>query len=146
VAKGPEDRVACAIERDFGVRFSKRVRLGGWGYTDNAVELSDRVLLVLETEATQSHPCTNVLKLWPYLEENPRLRVILVHVFQSGAKNERSSRARLASFVAAKLCDELPESFACCRLQIDEADVLHGETHELQQLLQEARSGELGRR
>lgn len=134
--KRPENRVTRAIERDFGVRFGRRIRLGDWGYTDNAVQLDERTLLVVEEESAQKRSCSVVLTLWPYLEENPGLRVILVRVMEMGAENGRGSRQRLSSFVASKLCDELPEWFVCFRLEIDQSDRLHGELDELRRQLQ----------
>jgi len=137
-----EARVVHAIERNFGVQFVRRVHFGKWGYSDSAAELDDHTLLVLEVDAAPHPACMRILALWAYLEENRGLRAVIVRVAQAGNDPGPDSQARLVSFVASKLCDEVPEQFSCFELTIDEAGGLQGEVDELRDTLEAARTAQ----
>lgn len=81
--------------------------------------LKPNYYLILEAEDGQKHPRTNVLKLWPYLETEPRVSVILAHVFFQGGKRRDSSRGRLGPFIGQKIAQALGGRFRYCQLVID---------------------------
>jgi hypothetical protein len=105
-----EARVARVLAETLGVDVRPtRLNLGSWGRTDGYCSLASGWRLVVETENAQSHPSTNVAKLWPWLEEHPGEHVVLVHAFFAGDGAEPPSRAiensrgRLARWMAAKM-------------------------------------------
>ncbi len=77
-----EKFVVELLSQRLGVNFGAAKRpLGSWGQADRCVELRRNSWLLLEVEGKQHHPNTNVLKLWPFLEEH-HLRwgdALLVH-------------------------------------------------------------------
>jgi len=116
MAKCNENEIATIIARETGVSLQGRKDLGVWGKTDESSKLSPDRFLFFEIEAGQKHPNTNVLKLWPYLEENPGASVILAQVFVEGSACCDSSRGKLASWLGAKLESIFPDRFRYCRL------------------------------
>lgn len=76
--------------------------LGNWGHVDNWAEYSINTLILLECERSQKHPNTNILKLWPYLDEYPNVHVILIHYFFPENKAPKN-RVALCDFVGKKL-------------------------------------------
>ena len=63
--------------------------------------------LYVETERPgQAHPTTNVVKYWPWLDEDPSRRLVLVHLFFAN-----SHRRRLTSWVADRMEREFGERF-----------------------------------
>ena len=75
--------------------------LNGWGQVDNFCKLND-VYFFLECEKGQKHPNTNVLKLFPYLEENPGIKIVLFHYFFPENKAPKN-RVALCHFIGEKL-------------------------------------------
>ncbi|MEW6666790.1 MAG: hypothetical protein AB1512_16435 [Thermodesulfobacteriota bacterium] len=125
MSKAAEQRVFRAIAAQYGLALNTaRLDLEGWGYTDGAAEVGNRAYVVAEVETSQKHSCTNVLKLWPYLEANSNTKIVLVHVFDAGATNDSSSRGSLAAWVGERMATELPDQFCYCRLSIDGSDQL----------------------
>jgi len=95
--------ISQAIEKALGITFSnKEFSLGGWGEVDNWCQLSHDTLVLLECESGQKHPTTNVLKLFPYLEEFPKVNVILLHYFIPENKTPKN-RVALCHFLGEKL-------------------------------------------
>ena len=80
VARNPESLVREVLAQHLAIQFTEaRSHLGSWGRTDGEATLGDHARLFLEVESMQKHPSTNVLKVWPFLEENKSLSVLLVH-------------------------------------------------------------------
>jgi hypothetical protein len=70
------------IENTLGITFiNEEFSLGKWGETDNWCQVSHDRLILLECEKSQKHPNTNVLKIYPYLEEFPKVQIIFLHYF-----------------------------------------------------------------
>ena len=137
--KTTQEYAAQIVTRDTGVEFESRCRpLEGWGSVDKQAVLKEKekCYLFLETEDGQKHPCTNVVKLWPYLEANSQESVILVQVFFQDRKNRDSSRGRLGPFIARKMGDALNGRFRYCQLVIDrDTDRIVEGLNELRSLL-----------
>jgi hypothetical protein len=95
-----------------------RSHLGPWGHTDGEAKLGDHTRLLLEVENKQKHPSTNVLKVWPFLEENKGLSVLLVHAFFPDSPGLNSSRGQLASWLAQRLQELLGSRFVYCKIVI----------------------------
>lgn len=95
--------VSQIIEKALGVTFrNEEFQLGIWGHVDNWCEVSHDTILLLECERKQKHPNTNVLKLYPYLEEFPKAHVILLHYFFQENKAPKN-RVALCHFMGDKL-------------------------------------------
>lgn len=115
-----ESTIASIVGDRLGLEFgSERRSLNSWGAADRCIELGDDLWLLLEIEGTQHHPNTNVLKLWPFLEENPQRSVILVHAFEKGRSNRVSSRGRLANWTANKMRSALGVRFRYHAIDVD---------------------------
>lgn len=117
MSKEDEKRVKSFLFEKLKIVFEvKKHQLGGWGKADNWAILSDNTYLFVETETSQHHPNTNVLKLWPFLAENVETRILLVQTFFINRKNVNSSRARLAMWIAEKMKSELGDRFEYLKL------------------------------
>ncbi|GEM_PF-3779851 len=81
------------------------------GYIDYAWEGKKNLLVLFEYEGKQAHPCTNVLKVWPYLEDFPDKKVLLFQYFAERSRESNSSRMRLAEFLGEKLINHYKERF-----------------------------------
>ncbi len=117
-----ERDVAELLSRELGLVFgdTKR-RLGTWGQADRCIELTADRWLLLEVEGSQHHPNTNVLKVWPFLEEHPSLSITLIHVFSATARNRESTRGRLAQWLAERMESHFDGRFEYHRVVIDDA-------------------------
>ncbi len=94
-----------------GISFkNEEYALGKWGEVDNWSQLYDDTLILIECEKGQKHPNTNVLKLYPYLEENPGIKIILVHYFYPGNKAPKN-RISLCDFLGKKMEQQFFERF-----------------------------------
>lgn len=117
MALEPEALVARRIESEFGVRFGGASRsLGPWGQVDNCLDLSDGTFAVLEVEASQKHPCTNVLKLWPYLVERRHTKALLIQAFFDDSPGLNSNRGHLGTWLAGRMASDLGDRFRYCRV------------------------------
>lgn len=117
MAKTMEVLVREALAERLNINFVKsRLHFGKWGRTDGESELGDGTRLILEVESSQKHPSTNVLKVWPYLEENKNLSVILVHAFFPDSESLHSSRGNLAVWLAGRLEEILRRRFTYRRI------------------------------
>ncbi len=95
--------ISRIIENALGITFiNEEFSLGKWGEVDNWCHLSHDIIILLECEKGQKHPNTNVLKLYPYLEEFPKVHVILIHYFFPENKAPRN-RVALCNFLGEKL-------------------------------------------
>lgn len=135
--KATQEYAAHLVTRDTGVQFQDEcLHLKNWGSVDKCALLGPNHYLVLEAEDGQKHPCTNVLKLWPYLETRPEVSVILVHVFFQDGKRRDSSRGRLGPFVGQKMTNALEGRFQYRQLVINrESDSIVEGLDELRSLL-----------
>ena len=88
----------------------KEYSLKGWGTVDFFCE-QDGVLVFLEIEEGQLHPNSNVLKDWPFLEENPDRKILLIQVFRGSKKKASPNRVKLCSFTGRKLEELFPKRF-----------------------------------
>jgi len=75
--------------------------LDGWGEVD-FFSYKDGILILLEIEKGQKHPNTNVLKVWPYLAENPEKKILLIQLIRP-ENNAPGNRIRLCKFTGKKL-------------------------------------------
>lgn len=117
MALKPESLVRSILSEQLNIQFAKSCsQLGGWGRTDGEAQLGGGKLLLLEVESSQKHPSTNVLKVWPFLEANEDLSVLLVHAFFPDSPGLDSSRGELAAWLAQKLHDTLGTRFIYRRI------------------------------
>jgi hypothetical protein len=140
VARKPESLVREVLERRFEIRFTDvSFNLGDWGRTDGKATLSDHTYLLLEVESMQKHPSTNVLKIWPFLEENKGLSVLLVHAFFPDSPGRENSRGKLASWLVPRMHEILGYRFEYCRIVIDRDGKPREGFRELQEALDKMR-------
>ena len=94
--------------------FKKEFKLNCWGKSDFYC-YKNEILVLLEIEKGQKHPNTNVLKIWPYLEENLKQKILLIHLFRP--ENEASpNRVKLCDFTGSRLERLFSKRFAYLRL------------------------------
>ncbi|MBT4399516.1 MAG: hypothetical protein HOD37_08525 [Bacteroidetes bacterium] len=67
-------------------------------------------MILLEVEKGQKHPCTNVIKVWPYLEENPELKIFLIQIVRQENKAPKN-RIALCKYMGKKMESEFPNRF-----------------------------------
>ena len=118
-----ETKVSLLLSQVLGIAFQNcKFDLDGWGKVDNWAKLGNETFLLLEVEARQKHPDTNVVKLWPYLGEHQGRLIFLIQAFFAGSRNVDSSRGKLAEWVAKKLEAEFLDRFAYYKLVIQDQD------------------------
>jgi hypothetical protein len=111
--------VSKVIEEALGIQFkNEEFRLSSWGDSDNHCRISDTTYVLLECERGQKHPNTNVLKLYPYLEEQPDIKIVLLHYFFPENKAPKN-RLSLCYFIAKKMEQQFPERFQYLKLPQD---------------------------
>lgn len=98
----------------------KGLALDGWGRADRHWALGGGRYVFLEVETSQRHPTTNVLKYWPWLEEHPTDRAILVHAFVEPI-GISPNRLRLAQWIGERIARDVSGRFWYRRI------VVHGE-------------------
>ena len=91
--------------------------LSGWGEVDFYSEQDD-VLILLEVEKGQKHPNTNVLKVWPFLEEYPEQKVLLIQIIRLENKAPKN-RLKLCEFTGKKLEELFPNRFRYYKFNAD---------------------------
>jgi hypothetical protein len=84
-------------------------KLGKWGNVDFYCKQDD-ILVLLEVEKGQKHPNTNVLKVWPFLEENPDQKVLLIQLIRE-ENNAPKNRLLLCKHTGRKLMELFPGRF-----------------------------------
>ncbi|KQT24156.1 hypothetical protein ASG22_09070 [Chryseobacterium sp. Leaf405] len=103
--------VSQAIEKQLNIKFENyEFSLDGWGDVDNYAIINENSYVFLECELGQKHPNTNVLKLYPYLEENQEISITLIHFFFSNSKPPKN-RLKLCDFIAEKMKREFGDRF-----------------------------------
>lgn len=103
--------VSAIIEKQLSIKFENfEFNLQGWGEVDNYAVVGENSYVFLECEFGQKHPNTNVLKLYPFLEENPQISVTLIHFFFREKKTPKN-RLKLCSFIAEKMKNEFGNRF-----------------------------------
>jgi|APTNR8051073442_1049403.scaffolds.fasta_scaffold129231_1 hypothetical protein len=104
MATAPEKLIREMLASRLGVTFeTARLKVDDWGYADGWSILPSQMWLVVEMEAQQKHPTTNVLKYWPYLEGHEDQKILLAHCFFPGSPGLDSSRGKLAGWLGARL-------------------------------------------
>lgn len=88
-----------------------------WGFPDGQDALPDGRVIFYEIEEGQAHPCTNVSKYWPVLEENPEMKIVLIQWLVKKPKS--INRWRLAKFLANKMINFFPDRFHYFSLEFD---------------------------
>ncbi len=88
-----------------------------WGGPDGADTFHDGWSVFYEIEKGQQHPCTNVLKYWPVMEEDPSLKIILVQWLIQAPKSK--NRWELSKFLGDKLMHTFPDRFQYIYLEMD---------------------------
>lgn len=120
MSKVDEQRVSEFIADELQINFEgTKFRLDGWGEVDNWTQLDKGVFVFLEVETSQKHPNTNVLKLWPYLDDNKEIRLFLIQTYFSKSPGLASNRGRLSEWTANKLKILLDKRFDYKKLIID---------------------------
>jgi len=120
MSREDELRVATIVGSAVNVDFqNQNYTLDGWGAVDDYVELGPGRILFLEVETSQKHPNTNVLKLWPYLYENPQLTVVLAQVFFPESPGLESSRGKLAVWLGTQMESILYKRFVHTQLIVN---------------------------
>ncbi|MDZ7742221.1 MAG: hypothetical protein U5Q03_10825 [Bacteroidota bacterium] len=84
--------------------------LDGWGDVD-FFAIENDVSILLEVEKGQKHPNTNVLKIWPYLEDNPDQKILLIQLIRPENKAPKN-RIKLCKFTGRKIEEMFPNRFA----------------------------------
>ena len=112
--------ISETIASALGITFNnEEFSLGKWGEVDDWCELSHDTIVLLECERTQKHPNTNVLKLYPWLEEFPKAHVILLHYFFPENKAPKN-RIALCNFIGEKLENNFGIRFQYVHLKCEE--------------------------
>jgi hypothetical protein len=116
--------VSGIIEIELGIVFNNHeFSLDGWGDIDNYCRIDENCFIFLECEKGQKHPNTNILKLWPYLEKNPTLKIILLQYFFPENKAPKN-RLSICDFLALKLEKEFQTRFQYIRLGGDTNSII----------------------
>lgn len=89
---------------------NEEIQLLNWGNADNYCIIDQDLLLLMEVEVGQKHPTTNIIKIWPYLEQNKSLKIILVHLITDPSKISRN-RLMLCHFIGQKMETEFDSRF-----------------------------------
>lgn len=131
MSKVDEQRVSELLAEQLQLNFKgTKFNLKGWGEVDNWTQLDNGVFVFLEVETSQKHPNTNVLKLWPYLEEHKDIRVFLIQTYFPTSPGLTSNRGKLGAWTATKLKTIFGNRFDYQKLVIDN----NSDTNELKEL------------
>ncbi|MCZ2223876.1 MAG: hypothetical protein LC122_09630 [Chitinophagales bacterium] len=104
MSKSDEIWVTEYLTEKLEIKFANsKFILNGWGQVDNYCKINDNTYFFLEVETKQKHPCTNVLKLYPYLEEHKNLKIILVQYYFTNSPGLNSNRGKLSFWLGMKL-------------------------------------------
>ncbi len=116
-------KIADIIGEVFGISFTNNeYKLGSWGDADNHCVLNENDLILLECEKGQKHPNTNVLKVYPYLEEYLDKRIVLIHYFFPENKAPKN-RLALCNFIASKMESSFKNRFQYISLSCKQAEL-----------------------
>lgn len=120
MSKVDEQSVSKFIADELEINFEEeKFKLDGWGEVDNWAKLDNGVYLFLEFETSQKHPNTNVLKVWPYLDNNKGIRIFLIQTYFPKSPGLTSNRGKLGEWTANKLRTILGKRFNYQKLIID---------------------------
>ena len=113
----------CIVSKIIGetlvIKFrNEEYRLASWRDTDNYCKIFDNAYMLIKCEKGQKHPNTNVLKLYAFLEENPNIKLVLLHYFFPES-NAPKNRLALCDFIAKKMEQHFPERFQYLKLPKD---------------------------
>jgi hypothetical protein len=124
--------IANFITEQIKIEFTGgQFKLNTWGQVDKWVELKKDIFFFVEIETKQKHPSTNVLKVWPYLEENSNAKIFLIQTYFPNSSGVNSNRGRMGEWIAAKIKATFPKRFDYHKLVIDGKD----DRKELQDIL-----------
>lgn len=124
MSKIDEDNVSEMLTKMTGIIFSEgKYKLGNWGEVDKWSQIIDNTFIFLEVETIQKHPNTNILKVWPYLDENINVRVFHIQAFFSNSPGINSNRGRLAEWTANKIKLEIGKRYEYCKIILDESHI-----------------------
>ena len=99
MSKEDELKIANYLDIYLNRKFNNsKYDLNKWGQVDDWIKISDNTYLFLEVETSQKHPNTNVLKLWPLLEENQEIRIFLIQTFFTNSPQVNKSRGKLGEW------------------------------------------------
>jgi hypothetical protein len=122
MSKTSENKVAKLLQKTLPLEFEcTRFKLGEsgkWGEVDKVSKVCPNKYVFLEVEEGQTHPDTNVLKVWPYLQENRRVRIFLIQVFLPKCLNKSKSRVLLSEWTACEIEKRFPRAFQYWRIAI----------------------------
>jgi hypothetical protein len=95
--------ISDLISDSLGISFrNTEYSLGKWGEVDNWAMLPNDTIVILECEKGQKHPNTNLLKLYPFWEENSDKTIVLIHYFYPKNKAPKN-RLALCDFLSDKM-------------------------------------------
>lgn len=112
-----QQQVAARLGRQLGIRFGPGYPIGVGGLPDGLADMGLERYVALEFELAQSHPSTNVLKYWPWLERSGR-RLVLVHAIAPDARKRRGPRTALTIWLATRMERSLRGRFRYCRVEL----------------------------
>lgn len=115
-----ELRVADMLNRRLPIKFTGHNYTTKWGKADDYAEVGSNCILILEVEQGQNHPHTNVLKLWPLLQCEKNIEVILAQVFFQDSKGTKGSRRLLHDWIVETMRKKMTKRFKYCRLEIND--------------------------
>ncbi len=122
MSKIDENQVTNIISDNLGIRFAgSKFKLDGWGEVDNWSQLENGVYLFLEVETSQKHPNTNVLKVWPFMDENKKIKIFLIQTFFPNSPGLTSNRGKLCEWTAAKIKNIHGKRFNYYKLVINDS-------------------------
>jgi hypothetical protein len=114
-----ENMVARLLQTKLNIKFEKgHHKLGDWGYVDMCSEICSDRFVFFEVEEGQKHPCTNVLKVWPYLETHGSHKVFLIQSFFRKNVKRRSSRRELSQWTGRRLTQTMRGRFHYCKITV----------------------------
>ncbi|MCK4788145.1 MAG: hypothetical protein KAV87_30660 [Desulfobacteraceae bacterium] len=124
MSRNSEEKVATLLEDTLGVKFEysafKLVKWGNvdevWGKVDRVAKVCSNKHVFLEVENGQAHPDTNVLKVWPYLRENRRVRIFLIQAFSPKCLEKSRARVHLSEWTAHEIEKRFTRRFNYCKI------------------------------
>lgn len=120
MSKIDELNVSKLIEEKLEIKFQNRqFKLDSWGKVDNWCELNPDCYLFLEVESKQKHPNTNVLKTWPFLLENNKIKIFLIQTYFLDSPGVNSNRGMLSEWLGKELENQLKNRFKYHKIIID---------------------------
>jgi hypothetical protein len=90
-------------EKQFPLKVSGSVDIEKWGIVDRCHVVNSNKYIFLEIEKGQSHPDTNVSKVWPYLRKNDKVHIFLIQVFFTECLGKCKSRVLLSEWIGNEL-------------------------------------------